>query len=396
MHVLFISSDIYDPDSIGMSGIFQKQFSSILLSKGYSVGLISSGVLPYFYSGKVVSGFSFKIEDQLNVIRNFSRFFFPARFLLNFPSYFLFKKFHYSFQFYISKFGIPDLIHCQNSLFAGYNAYLLRKGGLNIPTVITEHSSMYSRNRVSHKDLERVRTIIQSVDLFSVVSNSQKNIFETIFNFKDCYILNNQIDPLFEANDMERKRYSSGRFEFITVGNLDENKNQKIILIALKQLVQSNIYVNLKIVGDGPCLAELKKMTKEFKLEKYVNFLGKLNRYELLHQMNASNALIVSSFVETFGVAALEGLFLGLPCISTKCGGTSEFLNINNSIMVNPDDFLALSDAMKYIYLNIEKFDSELIKKEALCNFGQKAFFSKVDELYRKTISNFNYKYSIK
>ena len=392
MHILFISSDIYDPDSIEMSGIFQKQFSSILIKNGHKVGLISSGVLPYFYSGNVISGFSFHTENQLNIVRNFSKFFFPARFLLSFPSSYLFKKFYSAFQFYISEFGIPELIHCQNSLFAGYYAFLLRKKGFKIPTIITEHSSMYSRDLISRRDLDRVRSVIQFADLFTVVSDSQRIIFEKIFNFKESYVLNNQIDPLFETSAFNPKEYLSDRFEFITVGNLDNNKNQKIILFALKKIVQVNRNIFLKIVGDGPCLPELKKIAKEFNLEKHVLFLGKLTRSHLFNEMNNSNVLIVSSFVETFGVVALEALFLGLPCISTKCGGTSEFLNTNNSIMVDINDYLGLSEAMNYLYLNYEKFDSELIKKDVLQSFGEEAFVSKVNDIYKKVNSNFNSK----
>jgi glycosyltransferase involved in cell wall biosynthesis len=389
MHVLFISSDIYDPDSIEMSGIFQKQFSSILINNGYKVGLISSGVLPYFYTGNITSGFSYSTENNLNVVRSFSKFFFPARFLLSFPSFFLFKKFNHAFEFYVNNFGLPELIHCQNSLFAGFYAFMLRRKGINIPTIITEHSSMYSRNLISRRDFDRVKSVIEFADLFTVVSNYQRITFEELFDFKKSLVLNNQIDPLFEINSVKLKNYNPEKFVFITVGNLDNNKNQKIILIALRKLIPFNKNIFLKIIGDGPCLVELKKMVIDFNLEKHVTFLKKLGRIDLLNEMNNSNALIVSSFVETFGVVALEGLFLGLPCISTKCGGTSEFLNDNNSIMIDVNDSLGLSEAMNFMYSNFEKFDLELIKKEVLQNFGLNTFLSRVNEYYKKTKLNF-------
>ena len=389
MHVLFISSDIYDPDSIEMSGIFQKQFSSILINNGYKVGLISSGVLPYFYTGTITSGFSCSTENNLNVVRSFSKFFFPARFLLSFPSIFLYKKFNRAFQYYVNTFGLPELIHCQNSLFAGFYALTLRRKGINIPTIITEHSSMYSRNLITRRDFDRVKSVIEFADIFTVVSNSQRITFEDLFDFKKSFVLNNQIDPLFETNNAKPKKDNPENFVFITVGNLDNNKNQKIILIALRKLIPFNKNIFLKIIGDGPCLAELKKMVIDFNLEKHVIFFKKLGRIDLLNEMNNSNALIVSSNVETFGVVALEGLFLGLPCISTQCGGTSEFLNDNNSIMIDLNDPLGLSEAMNFMYSNFEKFDQELIKKDVLQNFGLNTFLSRVNEYYNKTKLNF-------
>lgn len=188
---------------------------------------------------------------------------------------------------------------------------------------------------------------------------------------------------------MKPKKDNPENFVFITVGNLDNNKNQKIILIALRKLIPFNKNIFLKIIGDGPCLAELKKMVIDFNLEKHVIFFKKLGRIDLLNEMNNSNALIVSSNVETFGVVALEGLFLGLPCISTQCGGTSEFLNDNNSIMIDVNDPLGLSEAMNFMYSNFEKFDQELIKKDVLQNFGLNTFLSRVNEYYNKTKLNF-------
>jgi hypothetical protein len=60
--------------------------------------------------------------------------------------------------------------------------------------------------------------------------------------------------------------------------------------------------------------------------------------------------------------------------------------------MVEINDHLGLSEAMNYMYLNYEKFESELIINEVSKKFGQKAFFSNVIEMYEKAISNFKLK----
>jgi hypothetical protein len=61
--------------------------------------------------------------------------------------------------------------------------------------------------------------------------------------------------------------------------------------------------------------------------------------------------------------------------------------------MIEINDSLGLSEAMNYMVLNYQSFDCSFIRMEVLRNFGEKAFISNVNNVYDKTLSNFNSRY---
>jgi glycosyltransferase involved in cell wall biosynthesis len=308
--------------------------------------------------------------------------------------FFIIPKYIQAWNEYIKKCGLPELIHCQNSLYAGFAAIILRKRGINIPIIITEHSSAYSRGLVPYQDLFITKMVIRNSDLYTTVSKSQKLFISNLFKTENIEVLNNQVDRIFECTSLYEinKLTDNSKFTFITIGHLDENKNQRIIILAFSQLLKKINNIKLQIVGDGPCEFELKKLTSELNIQDSVEFCGRLNRQDLLKIMQKSSVLVISSNVETFGVTALEALFLGKPCVSTKCGGVEDFLNPDNSVLVEKNNFGLLADGMEHVYINYSSYDSIKIKSDIQSLFGEKVFFQKVEELYNLTLNNFKLK----
>lgn len=387
MHILLINSDIYEPFSYHMSGIFQLQLSNILIENNHKVGMLSAGVFPFFYKGTLKSGMNVSVENNLYVVRNFFKPILPGRVIMEFSENLILHKYFQAFKTYIGNNGLPDLIHCQNSLFAGKAAIGLRKRGFNIPTIITEHSSAYSRGLISAKKFKSTQYVLDKCDLFTTVSVSQKKFFKNL----NIEVLNNQVDSCFEnAELIPINKLSDGlNVDFISVGLLDDNKNQIIILKAIESLLYKYDKIRLHIVGDGPNFEKLVSFAIENNMTNNIIFHGRLNRENLLALMQKCICLIVSSNVETFGVTALEALFLGRPCIATKCGGVEDFLNDSNSILINRDNSAELALAIEHIYLNYYKYNSLTIREEISKNFGTEAFYSKLSYCYDLTLKNF-------
>jgi len=387
MHILLINSDIYEPFSYQMSGIFQLQLSNILIDNNHRVGMLSAGVLPFFYKGTLKAGMNVSVENNLHVVRNFFKPILPGRIILEFSENLILPKYIQAFKTYIENNGLPDLIHCQNSLFAGKAALSLRKKGFNIPIIITEHSSAYSRGLISAKNLKSTQFVIDKCDLFTTVSVSQKNFFKNL----NIEVLNNQVDTFFEnAELIPINELTDGmNFDFITVGLLDDNKNQIIILKAIENLINKYDKIRLHIVGDGPNFEKLVSFVNEKNLTNNIVFHGRLNRENLLALMQKCVCLIVSSNVETFGVTALEALFLGRPCIATKCGGVEDFLNDSNSILINRNNSSELALAIEHIYLNYHRYNSLTIREDISKEFGTRAFYSRLSYFYDLTLKNF-------
>jgi glycosyltransferase involved in cell wall biosynthesis len=120
-------------------------------------------------------------------------------------------------------------------------------------------------------------------------------------------------NPEFNAN---RKKYP--KYMFLYVGQLIERKNVKLILEAF-YLLDNNDY-GLFIIGSG----EQEKYLQEYvnsKNIKNIYFEGYKKKEELIKYYALSNAIILPSYKEVWGLVVNEALACDLYCLVSKnCG----------------------------------------------------------------------------
>ena len=72
-------------------------------------------------------------------------------------------------------------------------------------------------------------------------------------------------------------------------------------------------------------------------------------------QISDANAFVLSSDYEGLSNALLEAMMMGLPCISTDCAGSDEYINnYENGLLVPIGDKDALASAMLEVLENKE------------------------------------------
>ena len=104
--------------------------------------------------------------------------------------------------------------------------------------------------------------------------------------------------------------------------------------------------VYLYIIGEGHLHPNLQKMINTFGLNEQIKLLGMMNRNEIGQIMQKSDAFVLASRVETFGVVYIEAMLAGLPVIATACGGPEEFVDEDNGILIPVDNVELLAKAM--------------------------------------------------
>lgn len=123
-------------------------------------------------------------------------------------------------------------------------------------------------------------------------------------------------------------------FRIINVGSMFPQKNQLLLLTALKGIDN----VELTILGHGPLREQLEQESLELQLKSRVKFKGivkNVNNY-----LDKNDCFILSSNSEGFPNALLEAMAIGLPVISTNCfSGPLEMLNNNEEIYIKQGDF---------------------------------------------------------
>ncbi|MFQ9190393.1 MAG: glycosyltransferase family 4 protein [Agathobacter rectalis] len=124
-------------------------------------------------------------------------------------------------------------------------------------------------------------------------------------------------------------------FRIVSVGELNRNKNHRVVIKAIKQLNDKNI--QYYIYGKGKAKAELENMITENQLENQVHLCGYVN--DTREVLKDADCFVFPSVREGLGMAALEAMACGVPLIVGDNRGTREYVNHgDNAFACDPDD----------------------------------------------------------
>lgn len=108
----------------------------------------------------------------------------------------------------------------------------------------------------------------------------------------------------------------------ISVGELNKNKNNRVIISALEKLHQKNIHYVLCDIGDQEVL--LKAQVKAAGLQNNVHFLGYRTDVKELYEM--ADCFVMPSYREGLSRSIMEAMASGLPCIVSKIRGNVDLI----------------------------------------------------------------------
>ena len=228
-----------------------------------------------------------------------------------------------------------DLIHAHYAIPHASAAYTAKqivkqKTGRIVPVITTLHGTditLVGRD----KTYEPVVTFsINESDSITAVSNNLRE--ETYKHFdikKEIEVIHNFVD----VHRYNKKPVAA--FRQVIAPN-----NEKIIIHAsnfrkIKRIdnvmeIFKNIHTalpaKLLMVGDGPERPLAEDLTRQYGLDADVRFLGKQEQMEEI--LAVSDAFLLPSEYESFGLAALEAMAASTVVISTDAGGLNE-ININ-------------------------------------------------------------------
>ena len=129
--------------------------------------------------------------------------------------------------------------------------------------------------------------------------------------------------------------------DIVFVGRLVSDKGLDTLLHALAIIKrENNLILGLEIIGDGPEINYLKRMTKELLLTSQVKFIGKMTGTDLCKKINEHKIMVVpSKWKEPFGLVALEGLACGCKMVISKHGGLKEAVGNLADEFENGDEY---------------------------------------------------------
>jgi glycosyltransferase involved in cell wall biosynthesis len=113
-----------------------------------------------------------------------------------------------------------------------------------------------------------------------------------------------------------------GAFLLFSVGELNDNKNHRVIINALAGLRDPNVHYAIAGVGDKK--EYLLALAEELGVSEQVHLLG--YRKDIPELNHASDVFCFPSRREGLGLAAIEAMACELPVIAAKNRGTNEFV----------------------------------------------------------------------
>lgn len=112
-------------------------------------------------------------------------------------------------------------------------------------------------------------------------------------------------------------------FLVLSVGELNENKNQQVILRAIASLHDDSIHYLL--CGRGDCLNALQQLARDLGIEKNVHFLG--YRRDVVDICAQADVFAHPSKREGLPLAFMEAMYCGLPVICSRIRGNTDLID---------------------------------------------------------------------
>ncbi|MBF0803991.1 MULTISPECIES: glycosyltransferase [unclassified Neisseria] len=384
MHVLIIPS-WYPATAEDVDGIFFRQQAQALQRSGLQVGVIA----PLFRSLRrtktiLTGGYGIRsyIEEAIPTYVYKSMYFFPrlppdrARWV---------KAGKKLFERYVREHGQPDIIHAHAMNFGGILAYEIHSE-TGIPFVITEHSSTYARKLIHDWQWAAMHRSAAACAGRIAVSKHFCGLLRTEYRGLDWKYIPNMLSAKAAAPFNPAEKPRGNHFTFCSVAHLNFNKGFDILLPAFAQALKTHPGLKLQIGGTGMADAELHALSEKLGLRNAVTFLGALKYDEVLDLMRRSDAFVLASRNETFGVVYIEALSQGLPVVATRCGGPESIVTPENGLLVPKENVQALTQALIDIYENRSRYDAATLRNNCLKEFSEKSVVSQITEEYRRIL----------
>lgn len=302
-----------------------------------------------------------------------------------------------------------DVIHSQTEFGVGYFSRIVAKK-LSLPIVHTYHT-LYEDyvHYVTHGHFDNFAKKLaikitkyyceKRCDELIVPTDKIKDLFINKYNIiKQVNVIPTGIDidkfkitPSMKKNIQTIKnKYKIKDTDFIigSVGRIAPEKSFDKLLYNIKDMIKVNTNIKVLLVGGGPDLDNLKKLTKKLNLENYVIFTDKID-YDLVPTyFNIFNVVVSFSKTETQGLTIIEGLAASKPtlCIEDDSFRAMIEPNYNGYLFKNDTEF------KDYIFklMNDQKLykDMSTNARNSTYKYSKEVFAADILKVYHKAIEN--------
>jgi N-acetyl-alpha-D-glucosaminyl L-malate synthase BshA len=237
----------------------------------------------------------------------------------------------------VAEFYDLDLLHVHYAIPHSVSALLARQmlaaRGRRLPFVTTLHGTDITLVGLDRSYLPITRYSIQESDGVTSISSYLKDEtfehfgvtrpIEVIPNFVNCDVYRPIADAAARAE--ARKRLAApGEAILMHLSNFRPVKRVVDVVRIFAQVARA-VPAQLVLVGDGPDRSSAEWLAHDLGINSRVHFVGKQDRVNEL--LPLADLMLMPSELESFGLAALEGMACKVPAIATRVGGVPELID---------------------------------------------------------------------
>lgn len=216
---------------------------------------------------------------------------------------------------------------------------------------IHDFSSNIQKNSINHlikknlntfsKDLLSwlsKKTILSADALITIDETTSATLIKMGANKSKIHIITPGVDT---SVFKKFAKTSNKKIQLLTVSYLISRKNIPAILEALSIVKKQTSDFVLHIVGDGPQLHQLEKLSKKLGLDAHIFFHGFVDNNKIAPFYAAADVFVTMSQHESWGQMYLEAMSSQLPIISFPNSGAKIILKNECSFMTRTSEELA-------------------------------------------------------
>lgn len=147
----------------------------------------------------------------------------------------------------------------------------------------------------------------------------------------------------------ERRGLRKGELAMLFVGRVSKEKNLDLLVAATRRLAESGAPVRPVIVGDGPYMAEMKRLLSD------AIFTGYLGGEDLARAYASADFFVFPSTTDTFGNVILEAQASGIPVIVSDVGGPRDLVSHGvDGFVTKGQDAADLAEAIRKLAVDAD------------------------------------------
>jgi len=275
--------------------------------------------------------------------------------------------------------GLPDLIHAQVSVEAGYFAARLARK-YNRPFVLTEQTARPELLLETPDGRARFLYAMHAADYVMALSPMARDLLYEAGVQREIDIVPNMIDTDFFRPGPS---VASPPLRLIVVGNLVQRKGIHHLLEAVAELVSTDgLPLQLEVVGKGECRQELECLATSLGIARQVHFHGEKSQVEVRDLLRQCHIYVSSSLTESFGVAVIEAMSVGLPVVVTRSGGPESYVTPAHGAVVEPGSSEELARGIRDVVNRLTEFDPEKQHQFVVDQFSQNVVVREITKRY--------------